>query len=372
MHRFHKGKGYCSCCYATEFVQVACGGCHGMARVHRRDTSSPRCGQCRRSVRACVRCGKPVPRAGIRIGTEAVACPSCAPNFRESEACSCCGRLTSRLTWGGEGNLVSRICEPCRNRPTHSTCAHCRRYRAVAGLMESGSPHCIDCGPSGVVWHECPGCGISIVGKGRGHCRSCLNHERLGREARLVAATLSGAWAIQLLEGFVSWLLRHDAASPKLPATLLSHTAFFVALDHAFDSSERLVAQAMLDLFSVQGLRRHLLPVRFLSETVGLEITDEEKAEHVETGRIAALIEAVEAQGCSEDFVRFNQWLILDGKPTRTRRLYLSTAARLSQSLGWIALSQLDQTMVDRYLSMNPGKKRPGRRTSVCPFRAGM
>ncbi|MBK0010809.1 hypothetical protein [Stenotrophomonas sp. S41] len=155
----------------------------------------------------------------------------------------------------------------------------------------------------------------------------------------------------------MSWLLSHDAANPKLPATLLSHTAFFVALDRAFDSSERLLPQAMLDLFSVQGLRRHVLPLRFLAERVGLEITDEEKAEHVETCRIGAIIETVETKSCSEDFVRFNQWLILDGKPTRTRRLYISTAARLSQSLGWITLSQLDQNVVDRYLSKNPGTR---------------
>lgn len=184
-----------------------------------------------------------------------------------------------------------------------------------------------------------------------------MNHERLGREARLAAATLSRAWTIQLLEGFVSWLLSHDAANPKLPATLLSHAAFFVALDRAFDSSEHLVPQTILDLFSVQGLRRHVLPVRFLAERVGLKITDQEKTEHVEKCRIGAIIEALEAQGCGEDFVRFNQWLILDGKPTRTRRLYMSTAARLSQSLGWITLSQLDQGMVDRYLSKSPGAR---------------
>ncbi|WGV53301.1 hypothetical protein QIF44_13390 [Stenotrophomonas indicatrix] len=118
----------------------------------------------------------------------------------------------------------------------------------------------------------------------------------------------------------------------------------------------------MLDTFAVQGLRRHILPVRFLGERIGLEINAEAKAEHVESARIMAIIDAAEARGCSEDLVCFNQWLIQDLRPTRTRRLYMSAAARLIEAAGGVRLSKLDQDAVDRYLA-----KFPGRRNDVGP-----
>lgn len=362
MHRIHKGKGYCSSCYATEFVQVPCAKCPEMARMHRRDVSVPLCGGCQRAGRACARCGKAVPKAGKRLDGEAVACPSCAPYFREKEPCSSCGRLSSKLTWRGEGDLIWRVCEPCRIESSHATCVHCRRHRAVAGTSEAGAPYCIDCGPLGLTWHSCPGCGVSVAGKGRGRCRSCLNHDRLRHDARFVAATLSGSWSVELLNDFVSWLLEHDGGNPKLPAIMLSHAPFFASLDSAFDSPGRLGPQTMLDTFAVQGLRRHILPVRFLGERIGLEINAEAKAEHVESARIMAIIDAAEARGCSEDLVCFNQWMIQDLRPTRTRRLYMSAAARLIEAAGGVRLSKLDQDAVDRYLA-----KFPGRRNDVGP-----
>lgn len=357
-HRFHKGKGYCSGCYPTEFLPVQCAGCQGIARVHRRDFSTPLCGGCRRAGRACVRCGKAVPTAGIRIGNDAVACPSCAPHFRDKEPCSNCGRLSSRLTWCGEGDLVWRVCDRCRNASTHATCMHCRRYRPVEGMTtQTGAAYCVDCGPSGVAWHDCPGCGIAVAGKGRGRCRGCLNRDRLKHDTRLIAATLSGAWTAELLDEFAGWLLERDGSSPKLPAILLSHASFFVSLDQAFDSSERLVPQAMLDVFTVRGLRRHLLPVRFLGDRIGLEISNEVKSEHVETSRIERIIDVAEVGGYSGDLICFNQWLIQDARPVRTRRLYLSAAARLIQSAGGVSLSRMEQGAVDRYLAKHPGAR---------------
>lgn len=357
MHRVHQGKGYCSICYPSEFPAVACTGCAGTARVHRRSTSPPLCGSCRRARRTCLRCGKPVLKAGVKVGNDAVTCPSCAPHFREKEPCSSCGRLSSKLTWAGEGALVGRICQPCRNQSTHATCMHCRRHRAVAGEIATGRTYCVDCGPSGAAWHSCPSCDATVAGIGRGKCRRCLNHARLLREARLATVTLSHSWVESLVNRFAEWLIARDGGSAKLPKTFTAHIAFFQSLDRSMDTVERLVPQAVMDLFTVQGMRRHLLPLDFLRHEIGLEITDDMKTEHVETARIVAILERAEADGWGDDLLRFNQWLILELKPVRTRRLYVSAAARLMRSADVKALGRLDQSMVDRYLSATPSAR---------------
>ncbi len=354
MHRFHRGKGYCSVCYPSEFPAVPCTGCLGIARMHRRDSSPALCGGCRRARRTCHRCGKPVPKAGLKVGVDAVVCPACAPHFRGEEPCSNCGRLSSRLTWGGEGDLKGRVCQPCRNESTYATCVHCRRYRPAAGLSSEGRAHCSHCGPAGAAWHECPACGMKVSGSGRGQCRHCLNRARLRREARLIAVALSQSWVVALVDGFAEWLIARDSASPKLPKTFISHLPFFQVLDQSIESAERLVPQTMMDEFTVQGLRRHLLPLQFLRHEVGLEITEEMKTDHVETARTIAILERAETGGWGNDLIRFNQWLIQEQKPVRTRRLYVSAADRLMRFTGIKVLTQLDQEMVDRYLTDTP------------------
>lgn len=295
-----------------------------------------------------------MPKAGLKVGVDAVVCPACAPHFRGEEPCSNCGRLSSRLTWGGEGDLKGRVCQPCRNESTYATCVHCRRYRPAAGLSSEGRAHCSHCGPAGAAWHECPACGMKVSGSGRGQCRHCLNRARLRREARLIAVALSQSWVVTLVDGFAEWLIARDSASPKLPKTFISHLPFFQVLDQSIESAERLVPQTMMDEFTVQGLRRHLLPLQFLRHEVGLEITEEMKTDHVETARTIAILERAETGGWGNDLIRFNQWLIQEQKPVRTRRLYVSAADRLMRFTGIKVLTQLDQEMVDRYLTDTP------------------
>lgn len=250
-----------------------------------------------------------------------------------------------------------RICQSCRNETTHATCTYCRRYRRSAGATESGAAYCVDCGPDGEAWHDCPECGQVVRGAGNGRCRACINRSTLEHDARLTAVAFSGTWSVQLLEGFVRWLLERDGASPKLPAMLRFHRFFFSHLDRRFTSADELHPQALLDLFTVAGLRRHELAVRYLSETINLEISEEDKQEHAETARVNAILERALADQWSDDLFQFNLWLVQNGRSVRTRRLYLSSAAGLMRYAGVASLRQLDQRVVAAHLATTPGSR---------------
>lgn len=357
MHRLHKGKGYCSVCYASDFRPVPCSGCPGTARMHRRDSSEPLCGACQRARRTCVRCGKSVPVAGKKVGDGAVACPSCAPNFRDKEPCWGCGRPSNSLVWAGEGDLLIRVCQPCRNEATHATCIYCRRHRFVAGTTDAGAVFCAQCGPSGEAWHYCPMCEEVIRGPGNGRCRACINRNLLEREAQLVAVTFAGEWTAKLLNGFLLWLIEDDSHNPQLPRILRSHLPFFSALDERFSDKEQVLPGPLLDHFTVAGMRRHQLAVRYICEALGLEITDEDKREHVENFRVATILERALSDQWSDDLFQFNLWLIKADRPVRTRRLYLSATAGLMRSAGTKSLLELDQRSLERHMAKVPGSR---------------
>lgn len=357
MHRLHKGKGYCAGCYASEFKPVPCTGCPGTARMHKRDSSVPLCGTCQRAGRACIRCGAPVPTAGKKVGDGAVACPSCAPHFRDKEPCWECGRESSRLVWSGEGDILTRVCQPCSNVATHATCIYCRRHRLVAGRTDAGRAFCAQCGPSGEAWRCCPGCKQVVQGAGNGRCRSCITRDVLRREAQLIAVTLKGAWVVSLLNGFVGWLLERQSDHPQLPRVLRSHLPFFSSLDEGFSAQEHVVPQSLLDHFTAAGLRRHQLAARYTCDVLGVVITEEDKQEHVESARVAEILEKAQSAKWSDDLFHYNLWLIKADRPVRTRRLYLSAAAGLIRSAGVRCLLELNQQSLEQHIEMVPGTR---------------
>lgn len=61
--------------------------------------------------------------------------------------------------------------------------------------------------------------------------------------------------------------------------------------------------------------------------------------------------------GLPDDLFQFNLWLIQCGRPIRTRRLYLSSAAGLLRSAGVGTLTELDQRSVQERLITTPGSR---------------
>ncbi|WP_439449270.1 hypothetical protein [Stenotrophomonas sp. ATs4] len=162
---------------------------------------------------------------------------------------------------------------------------------------------------------------------------------------------------MDLLKGFVGWLLVRDGYSPKLPTLLRAHGHFFSQLDQRFGSAEQVQPQALLDLFSVAGLRKHHLAAQYVCQVLALEISSEAKLEHVETARVQAILQEAESNQHGEELFQFNRWLIQKGRPVRTRRIYLSAAAGLMRSAGISSLVQLDEQKLRLHLDKVPGSK---------------
>lgn len=192
--RIQRGVEYCSTCYYRLFKPVPCAKCAQPVRVHRASTEKPMCRRCVAAARTCSRCGKGVPgKAGRVIDGQAI-CASCAPYFKPAETCEQCGRLSSRLSRAPSLGIEQRVCESCRNRASHITCAVCGKYRPASGEQCNGRPLCLTCVHNPSLSHACPTCGVSVPGSGQSHCRACTNRSRLEREVRLQAIALDRGW----------------------------------------------------------------------------------------------------------------------------------------------------------------------------------
>lgn len=353
VHRIYKDSEYCGACYKRDFISVACTTCSGTARVHRRAPEPPRCRTCLNGERHCVRCDRLTPIAG-RAVPGGVACPSCAVHFGTEAICSGCGKESRRLSSGKGEFEAGRLCNACQNKRTHATCVYCRRHRPRAGTLASGKAYCSDCGPEGGAQHPCPDCGEVQAGGGLGRCRTCLNRDSLEREGRLAALTVSRPWVQQAIVEFAKWLCKERPGDPKLRTLFQSHTPFFERLDAAFESPDALSATAMLDHYSVAGLRKHLIPMSFMRAHFNFQISADQKNEHVERQRIDDILRKSKRCVWLDDLIAYQNWLDENKRPLRTQRLYLSTAAGFLSTLK-TKLAEATDTQVRAYLIKTPG-----------------
>ncbi|MDI9271831.1 hypothetical protein [Stenotrophomonas sp. PFBMAA-4] len=160
-----------------------------------------------------------------------------------------------------------------------------------------------------------------------------------------------------LLNGFVCRLMERQPDNPALPKILRSHLRFFSSLDERFSAQEHVLPQSLLDHFTVAGLRRHQLAYRYTCEVLGIEITEEGKQEHVESARVALILEEAQSANWSDDLFQYNLWLIKADRPVRTRRLYLSAAAGLMRSAGARSFLELNQQSLELHLARVPGAR---------------
>lgn len=362
IHRIHKGVSHCANCYAREFRSEKCSGCGIATRVHRLATAAPQCRRCEASQRRCVRCDALVPRAGCRVAN-GVACPSCAVYFRPAIACDGCGKPSRRLSTPASHPEEGRLCDACRNRASHATCSHCRRYRPRAGFDEAGKPYCASCCVSGSAHHACPGCGVEVSGRGNGQCRACLNSEQLRRECQIAIFSLDHAWAQDALRDFADWLWIRIPGEPKVVGMFRTSLPFFERLNAAFTSRDDIRPSTLLDHFTVSGLRKHLLCTQFLEDRLGVIVGVNEKSDHVEQQRIEALLRTGKRRTWHSTLLAFHLWLVEKGRPARTRRLYLSNALRFLVAAAVDDVTDLTDALVVIFL-----KKTPGARNNLSVF----
>lgn len=359
-HRIHKGNDYCASCYPRVFVPQPCSSCSTPVRTHRHDSEAPVCRSCERQTRRCLRCERPVPKKAARLVNERPVCGPCAPYFLEAEPCAWCGAKSTRLSRAPRIGVHEKICSACRNKLNHGSCATCRRYRPIAGLLENGMPYCSACTPGTEQRHACPSCGIALPGSGHGKCTACLNEERIARETAVQTLALEREWAKDAYRGFGRWLLEAQSSKSSLAKVFIRHFSFFARLDASTADPAVLIGNGLLEHFSVAELRRHDLPVRFLSQNAGVALEEEAKLEHIERGRIAEKLISVRREPSSAILKRYVEWLEGQQTPKRTIRLYLTAASQLCLAERLSEDRPCLEDQLQRFL-----RKRPGLRASL-------
>lgn len=355
-HRVFKGYDYCSTCYPRVFPKVECNLCGGSVRSHRHSSADPICRFCEINTRKCLRCEKPVPRAGKIINGKPV-CPSCTPYFNEPKTCSSCGQLAKRLTRLPKYGLEDPMCDTCRRKVTHVTCSFCRKHRPVHGITDDGKEYCIWCIPGHQHYHPCPGCGVSLPGKGASRCRSCLNLSRLIREADLHSLTLDHVWARELLVEFAIWLHGRSGQQPNCFKLFTSHESFFERIDAEFASLNDINEASLLERLGVTLLRKHLLVSSFLQERLQISIRSEAKEESAEKTRIKEKLIKNTRESWAPLLTGYESWLSNEKVAVRTKRLYLRAAenfcqtAKLKSDVPWKINAVAD------FLKNNPGSR---------------
>lgn len=329
-HRVFENNDYCSICYPRVFISKPCTQCGKSARVHRLSQDEPICRACARVGRVCLRCEKPIVKAGM-ISAGRPVCPSCVPHFKAASPCAACGVPSTRLSAMPSAGIFEKVCESCRNKVTHKTCSICRKHRKVVGTTQEGKPYCKACQPGAALSHSCPDCGVDVPGNGQARCRPCLNRMQIFHEVELSTLTLTRDWARVLYRQFANWLFTRQSESPSLMKVFRSHQIFFERIDAQLVNLRELTALELLKTFGTAGLRKHLLVTQFLKESLAIEATAEEKAENADLERIQTKLRENKKQPWGKILTAYAESLAGDALPVRTRRLYIATAEAFCQ-----------------------------------------
>lgn len=361
-HRIFQDNDYCSTCYPRIFPKVECTLCGGGARPHRHTNSPAVCRSCHIKTRKCLRCNKAVPKAGKVINGQPV-CPACTPYFNEPQTCTSCGKASMRVLRAPKFGLNNPMCQPCRRKLTHKTCSVCRKHRPIFGVTDDGKAYCTSCIPGQQKSHSCTGCGVSLPGKGRSRCHSCLNLSRLIKEADLHSLTLNRQWARELLIKFAIWLHARSGHQPNCFGIFLAHEKFFELIDAHFEFTHQIQEETLLENLGVALMRQHLLASIFLQESLVITIRSEKKSDSAENSRINEKLIKNSREPWFPLLKSYHFWLKDKEISTLTKRLYLRAAEKFCQT-GKI---KHDSAWNDNVLYLFL-KKHPGSRASLFKF----
>lgn len=355
-HRVHAGHDYCAKCYPRVFIPMPCSRCAQSTRAHRA-LLQPVCAACERETRRCLRCDRPMIKAGRQVGAR-YACNACAPHFRQKQPCPACGKASSRLARTAGSDVAT--CDACRNRLTHETCAGCRKYRLVVARSDSGRPYCANCVPGSQVSHACPDCGVAVPGRGTGRCLRCYNREACTSRAVLGAATLNQPWVRDLFTDYAQWLWAERPTKPALHKLLEAHLPFFARLDTEFTTLAAVKSDALQRQLGSPVLRKYLLASRFVRQRLGLQTATPQ--DQVDAGGWARARQRASEHPAGEVLIQYADWLVQQSVAPRTARLYLSAAAKLCE-FSRVTQNPPPQHAVEEFL-----RRRPGHRNSLSRF----
>ncbi|WP_343618402.1 hypothetical protein [Ralstonia sp.] len=186
---------------------------------------------------------------------------------------------------------------------------------------------------------------------------------RLLRESELAVHALSHPWVKDLYLRFAMWLHQRRPASPSLLSTFMSHHSFFERIDAQFVELGDFTAVETLSVFRPSELRKHLLVMHFLDETLGLTLTEQDKAEAADRARVAAKIADCSRHPWGPTIKDYASMLEQSGVAMRTRRMYISAAEAFCNSVAFSHDAPWTEQDAQRFL-----KKKPGNRANLTRF----
>lgn len=354
--RIHEGHEYCQSCHKRVFVAVECTQCQSPMRGHRHAQVPYVCSNCERAVRTCLRCGKPLPLASLRVAHGAV-CSSCARHVLEPTPCERCGVLSKRLSRSLAQGITIRVCDRCRNQATHKTCSHCGRYRAVAAQLPDGKARCANCLPGEETSHACPDCQAVMSGPGHSRCRHCQIASQVRASLALTSVAMVFPWGREMVDRFCQWYIADGSLAPLALRRLPHYEAFFQRLETAGGREGAPSASTLLAHFRVEELHRYKVPMRFLRDVQGLALDAKAKVEHAERTRIQDLLASSRQASWFTLLKQYVAWLEGRGKLARTIRLYASAAQAVCKSLELSLDVPPDGAPFERYLRYHRGQR---------------
>lgn len=351
-HRVYRGVRYCTTCYARVFKRRPCSKCGEPARLPL-DQPDAVCRHCEVS-KPCVRCGRIHARIGL-VTPYGPVCNACAPHFRTPEPCDVCCRMSRRLSRVMRLGGQQRLCPRCA-RAEYATCPSCRRYRLLI-VSPDGRQLCRACAERGHV--PCPSCDKPMPA-GRGKlCEACYWTETCRKRVDMDTAAFSVAAMRGAFGEFGRWL-ETEVGAPKAALTIHRYLPFFIEIDACW---KRIPAYPqLLEHFSAEGLRRVILPMRWLGETRGIEPDSEAREADSERRRIEALGSKIPAGSrAAKVFAGYRCTLMSKFGAGRTSlrsiRLALRPAVSLLMAADPSGNSLPDQRAIDRYLLSTPGQR---------------
>lgn len=350
--RVYLERRYCSTCYARIFKLRKCPSCQKIARLPKDDLGAV-CQRCFLK-RPCCRCGKSNYDVG-KVTRYGPVCNSCSVHFREAEKCELCGRFSTRLSRVSRLGHDHRVCPKCACAD-YGTCRACHHHR----LLEQGADGqklCKTCRTKGVI--RCPECGV-VMPAGRGNrCEECYWKKLLVNRTAFDCAAFSSAEMAEHFRNFSKWLGERVGVH-KAALVLHRYLQFFLRIEHTWGGVPSY--QQLLNLLGVYGLRKSLLPTRWMSESKLIIIDERAKMEDSENRRIQSILgslkEGTRARCVLERYYEtLMEKLVTGDIKLRSVRLALSPAAQLMSISHRLRRALPCQKDLDMLLRNSPGQR---------------
>lgn len=242
-HAVNGGVAYCQRCYWRVFKKVPCESCG-------KPTKSPfgykpaTCRACRLGNRLCVRCAKPVQRAG-KLVPEGAVCPSCAKYFHEPKPCPVCNHVSHRLARDFQNGYREPVCERCR-RKNFVTCVECVKHRRAVSVNHAGKSICAACAERQGAPFICPTCNRPGRRHSKERCERCYWKERSALRYEEHETRFAHAWVKKEFHRFFDELF--DYYGGKIIVRRLTRYAeFFAAIDKHFTQRAELSYRGLIE-----------------------------------------------------------------------------------------------------------------------------